>query len=606
MKCGTFTIFVLLSLYSTSDSAEPRKIPLDEIWGYNLPGTRDLAGIPLPETEQTQNLGQSYGVDRRQREQNVEQIRRSLTIKAPSEQAFSGFVMARQPDFWTLHGVSTRVANTMLHQKADMPAIDDQCFEANQELTLVFFSHPASYYVRLKNVERRGSDIVIHYQFEPHARVETTVHFALIPLGKLPVGTYYVRCQQLPIESKYLNAGFKPVHPEASTIICRPFSFRVTRPASADVQLSAKEATEIPLSQVWANKMPGTRDILSLEPDSFLLLQEIDRSLRVVPREETASFAVSSAGISALREAHAVLWGREKPDHTLPIDNEISLVFYSHLLSQHIHLQGAVQRGNVIEVRYRFAPSEREVTETQIALIPLGKLTSGQYGVNMIQLPKNVDLKLASDAKTRQVVSESFSFSVEQHDAQDGAEIPLDEIWGWEMPGTRNLGELDVVKTPTGTTRHPIINHLLRSLDFQYRPKEGEKTTPAFVIVGNGKEALMNAHDIFTKQREPSSTLPSNTELTLVFYSYASGRYVRIVSVEQVDKLITVNYRFVAHATADMSRHFALIPLGKMTEGTFQVKINQLPPVDEFGRQAAPMHDLTRIVSDSFSFEVQE
>ena len=419
---------LLLSTSAMADapSEQPKNIPLDQIWGYNLPGTRDIAGIPLPESDPQKGVvGRTDEQFRRQREHSIEQIRSSLAAKPPTERASPGFVIPRQPDFFTLQKAVIFATGTMRydHQKL-LPRNDT--FRAGDEMTLVFFSHPASYFVRLREVVRNDNEINVKYEFEPHTSPEVTTHFALIPLGKLPAGEYKVRFEQQPLAKKFRDAGFQPVHPEAPQTVSQPLSFTVWEPASPE---PAKGASLIPLDQIWAYDMPRTRDVRELEP---------------------------------------------KANPTLSIE----------------------------------------------------------------ELTRRLDV--------------------------------------WKI--------LKVLKD---------------------RPSEGETAGSAFVVLGVGKEALKNAEAVFSSGKDTRKVLPADTELSLVFYSYMCGRYVRLVSVERSPNQITVKYQFVAHQTENMSTHFALIPLGKLSAGTFQVKIEQLEPIDEQGRSVAPISNPQRLVCDSFSFDVQ-
>ncbi len=434
MNCTSFitlfTLGLLLCVPTVADEpkehAEVATIPLDQIWGYSLPDTRDIAGITLPETDPQEGvIGRTDAMFRRQREQNIEQLRRALTAKPPTERALPGFVLPRHPDFFTLQKASNRVAGMMqyAHEKR---RFESETFRAGEDMTLVFFTHPASYYVRLRKVGRQDNEITVQYEFEPHASPEVTVHFALIPLGKLPAGEYQVRFEQIPLAQKYREAGFDPVEPDALTIVCRPFSFKMWEPADS---APAKDATSIPLDQIWAYDIPGARDMHELEP---------------------------------------------KPDPTLSVDE--------------------------------FARRS--------------------------------------------------------------------DIWK--------------------------ISKVLSRF-----PKEGTKAGSAFLVVGTGKEALTQAEAVFSSGKDTRNFFPPDSDLSLVFYSQICGRYVRITSVERSADAITVKYQFVAHQTPLMSKHFALIPIGKLPEGTYQVKIEQLEAVDEQGRPVAPMPDPRRFVSDSFSFTVR-
>ena len=414
-----FGIMVGSLMVAAASADETKEIPLDQIWGYNLPGTKDVSGIPLPE-----------GIDlerfRSEREQSIDEIRRALMTKPSSQRALPGFMISRKADFYTMRAIASQLRSEARYGWMSRAHQPRRSFPSDAKLTLVFFSHPTSYYVRLRNVERQGNTVTVHYQFEPHMTPDVTVHFALIPLGSLPAGKYQVDFQRIPEDRKYLDAGFKLVQ-DASSIVCDPFSFTIFEPPVESPP--AKDATLVPLDQIWANDMPGTRNVRAIESQK-----------------------------------------------------------------------------------------------------------------------------------------------------QPG------QVWKLEQS--------------------PLYVQIFRSLH-QF-PKEGEKVGPAFVVEGTGKVALSNAHAIFTKQAAPESSFPPDTDLTLVFYSFIFGRYVWIESVEQAENLITVNYRFVSHMTAESTTHFALIPLGKLPNGKFRVEIKQLPPKSVHGQTVSLVSDPSRFVCDSFSFRVRK
>jgi hypothetical protein len=191
--------------------------------------------------------------------------------------------------------------------------------------------------------------------------------------------------------------------------------------------------------------------------------------------------------------------------------------------------------------------------------------------------------------------------------SEEAHQIPLDHIWGHDLPGTRDVRDLEQKADPTIP-----VDELARRLDvwkilktLNQRPKEGEKSRNAFVVVGKGADALKNAAKVFSDKRLQVNNFQLNTELSLVWFAHMCGRYVRLVSVERSQYLIDVKYQFVSHQTAEMTTHFAIIPLGQLTEGTYQVKIQQLEPIDERGRPAGRLRDPKRIVSNSFSFVVR-
>lgn len=408
-----YLIFTVLSLVllrsaiSVADeskaSADVKTIPLDSIWGYNLPATRDISGIPFP--EQPKGVGQTFAFLGRERDYNIEQIRRALVLKSPTDKALPGFVIPSACNSRTLLGVHPVLRGKPNPLKRNFP---------EGEFTLIFFSHPLSYYARLRAVEQDDDRIIVRYQFEPHTTPEATVHFALIPLGKLAAGEYKVDYEQIPLEQKYRDQGFEPVPPKAEDTVCHDFSFTVSGPPNNE------------------------------------------------PLNQGATF------------------------------------------------------------------------------------------------------------------------------------IPLHEIWGYEMPGTRDVNQLDT-ENVDGTS-HPLINSLHRNIDKRFKTEAG----PAFVVEGDGRAALENM--LRGLINSPSQHVPTNTDLSLIFYTRFSGHYVHLETVERIGKRFVLTYRFVTHSTFNTSFHFALIPLGQLPTGTYEVEIKQSPSIDSTGRPVTLDRDFTSIVCQETTF----
>jgi hypothetical protein len=386
---------------------EVTTIPLNTIWGYNLPGTRDISGIPFP--EKPEGIGQTLAFLGRERDYNIEQIRRALMLKSPTDKASPGFVIPSTCNSRTLLAVHPMLRGKPNPLKRNLP---------EGEFTLIFFSHPLSYYARLRAVERDDDRIIVRYQFEPHTTPESTVHLALIPLGTLAAGEYKVDYEQIPLDQKYRDKGFEPVHPQADDIVCRNFSFTVSGPPNNE------------------------------------------------PLNEGATF------------------------------------------------------------------------------------------------------------------------------------IPLNEIWAYEMPGTRDVIQLDT-ENADGTS-HPLIDSLHRNIAKRFKTKAGS----AFVVEGNNRAALENMLRGFINS--PSQQVPAKTDLSLIFYTRFSGHYVHLETVERITNRFMLTYRIVTHATFNMSFHFALIPLGKLPAGTYEVEIKQSPSIDSTGRPVTLDRDFTSIVCQETTFYVKE
>jgi hypothetical protein len=93
--------------------------------------------------------------------------------------------------------------------------------------------------------------------------------------------------------------------------------------------------------------------------------------------------------------------------------------------------------------------------------------------------------------------------------------------------------------------------------------------------------------------------------MSLVFYSYSTGYFVRIASVEQSEHNITVKYQRVQQTTMIMNTCLALIPVGKLPPGTVNVKIVELPSVDERDRRVTMDGNPRKRVCNDFTFGVR-
>lgn len=136
--------------------------------------------------------------------------------------------------------------------------------------------------------------------------------------------------------------------------------------------------------------------------------------------------------------------------------------------------------------------------------------------------------------------------------------IPLDQIWAYDMPGTRDIAELESNGNPH-MEHGPVVLEIRRSLGVV--PK-GHLAKVGFAVVGEGMDALREAHAVFTEKRKPSQTLSTGSNISIVFFSHQSNPYVHLDKVERKDNTVDIYYHFVPHETMDTSEHLALIPLG--------------------------------------------
>jgi hypothetical protein len=381
-------------------------IPLNEIWGYNLPDTKDVSGIQFP--KEKEGVGQTFAYLARERSTNIELIRRALAIKPPSEQAMAGFVLPRQPDSLILRGIYSQLNRKPGPNKRDWQ---------EGEYTLVFFAHSSSYYARLKKVEREGNKITVHYQFEPHMTPEATVHFALIPLGELSAGEYHVDFQQMPLAPKYREIGFEPVHPDAAELVCRDFVFTVVGTSKEEPPIEG--AAVVPLGDIWSYGMGEPRNYR--KATGLIDRPTIDAMRTVIDKRSYAgqkagpAFVVTGRGPEVLDKMLAIFTNQSEIDHSFPVRVDINLVFYTLRSGAHyIRIERIEVIGERIVVSYRPMLHSTADTSFHFAVVPLGKLPAGSYIVAFKQLPiLDTSNNSAPFQDLSGLVCDGFSFRVE-------------------------------------------------------------------------------------------------------------------------------------------------------------------------------------------------
>jgi hypothetical protein len=207
---------VLLVAATSSRKTASETIALDQIWAYEIPGTHDVRelepqhfGKHVADLSGEQQLKLLHG-------SRTQQILDSLVYLREEEklQAQPGFAVTGSP------AEALRQAHDVLANKRK----PRHTFSDKEDIYAIFFSHQFGNYVRINKVVRKNTDIEIEYQFVPHRTKEVTNHFAIIPLGKLPVGKYHVAIVQAP-----QNGNRKLGSEVENRIVCHPFSFSIKK-----------------------------------------------------------------------------------------------------------------------------------------------------------------------------------------------------------------------------------------------------------------------------------------------------------------------------------------------------------------------------------------
>lgn len=187
--------------------------------------------------------------------------------------------------------------------------------------------------------------------------------------------------------------------------------------------------------------------------------------------------------------------------------------------------------------------------------------------------------------------------------AAQAEEIPLKCIWSWGMPNTQKVTDIDPVvveKVKTVLIRNAMTPLVVaaglgdKSPTYKFvgamKALDGK---PGFAVSGNAIEALLNTANT------PLDAIPSKLpvgNVTLVFSSPQTADRLSIQKVTRTDNKIEIQYALASRGGRFVdSDYFALIPLGELPPGKYDVAIS----TEQKNRRSA-WH-----VSKPFSFTVE-
>jgi hypothetical protein len=177
-------------------------------------------------------------------------------------------------------------------------------------------------------------------------------------------------------------------------------------------------------------------------------------------------------------------------------------------------------------------------------------------------------------------------------------DIPLDEVWAFRMPGTRD------VEAMTRDSHSLLFNQIRGALSTL--PEKGSKAEPSFVVVGDDVAALKAAKEVLADDKPPRTSFRSDEELHVFFFSRQCFVYVQLDSIQRSKSNIEIRYSFVPHDESVMTEHFALIPLGKLPRGKYRIDIIRSPTSPKLIAQGLATSDAVAdsTVCKSSEFEV--
>jgi hypothetical protein len=181
--------------------------------------------------------------------------------------------------------------------------------------------------------------------------------------------------------------------------------------SSLGLSRCALAQTEIPLKDVWAHLMRGTRDIRELSKEDIAAIRETLSNGTQKQAEAGPCFIVFGDEKEALRRARKMIVDDEKPVTSLRSDGAAWLVFYSYAAPGYVCLESVSQSEGKVIVQYEVLIHATANATQHFALIPLGKLPAGELNVEIAEVVS--DTPYSNHEKTERSVCDSCTFVIE-------------------------------------------------------------------------------------------------------------------------------------------------------------------------------------------------
>jgi hypothetical protein len=207
LRAFSFIIVVSMRCAAFAETATEKEgtVPLGEIWAYNSIGTRDIRELNKENIKATgKDLLDPLGVSCMERGEALKW--RDVARPAFAVQG-SGLSALRA------------ACDALINNKRPANA-----FRTGVNISVVFFAEPVAPQLEILRVSRKGPRIELQYRWDKIS--ERAFNFALIPLGRLPLGQYYFETQQMP--DLKLSEEKRARQAECSqNYLCQPFAFTV-------------------------------------------------------------------------------------------------------------------------------------------------------------------------------------------------------------------------------------------------------------------------------------------------------------------------------------------------------------------------------------------
>lgn len=211
--------------------------------------------------------------------------------------------------------------------------------------------------------------------------------------------------------------------------------------------------------------------------------------------------------------------------------------------------------------------------------------------------------------------------------AVEPIEIPKSAMWTYSTRGTQRLRDLDprafpqvltpdeaeAAKAQTKQELEAFLEYRKKSPVWQIVQSMGRRVAvadkqskPGFAVEGEGRDAISGVLDVLVKNDAPRKTLSTRGKVSVVFFSNAAQPYVAVEKVRRSGNKVMVYYTVASHGHMDLTWELALIPLGSLPAGKYDVEVLRSPNAkDQPGFPSVEPNIEKYIVCRPFSFVVE-
>ncbi len=395
----TFSALAALLLCLGGRNPESRvvSISLAEIWALDMPGTRPMIAVMTGDGQYTAPEG--------------ELVSKIMTLindrRRQHEDAGPAFAVPGE-------GL---VALKRVYERLASGEAKPQVFKSDEPLSIFFFSKHYGAYVHLTHAEVSASEVWLTYTLVPHRTKQTTSHIALVPVRPSRGGKLKILVKAKVPER--VDKRIPTWRQTAGRIVCKSSSITIQK----TLPRSTPRASLIPLEEIWALDMPGTRPMDRRQSVNGYISPEgelVDRVRKLINKhnpwrdEADPAFAVRGEGLPALRQVVEILGGKRQPLQFFKKGEQISVVFLSKNYGAYVHLTKARVSDHRVELAFTLVPHVTNEVTSHMALIAFRPTTVGPVHIEISPdiLETTIPRLVPESRELRHVVFGSFSVMI--------------------------------------------------------------------------------------------------------------------------------------------------------------------------------------------------